>query len=63
MNETPKQQAVRYALLIVMSAVIFGTAIMIITALITLSDLRRDVRGMNDQIDKFQQQIINLQLK
>jgi hypothetical protein len=57
-NEKENDQKVRLILLIAMSAVIFGTAVMIITALLTLADLRGDVKQMNEQMDLFQQEMI-----
>jgi len=54
-NGGGKKQRFRLVLLIVMSVVVFGTAVMIITALLTLSDLRNDVRQMNYQMNVFQQ--------
>lgn len=57
-NENAKDRKFRLILLVSMSVVIFGTAVMIITALLTLSDLRNDVKQMNDQMDTFQQEMI-----
>ncbi len=52
------EQKFRLILLICMSVIIFGTAVMIITALLTLSDLRNDIKQMNIQMDNFQQEMI-----
>jgi hypothetical protein len=56
-NKTENQKT-RLVLLIGMSVVIFVTATMIITALLTLSDLRNDVKQMNNQMDVFQQEMV-----
>jgi hypothetical protein len=53
-------QRLRVALLVVMGMVIFGTTAMIITALLTLADLRNDIRQMNQQMYNFQQEIIRV---
>lgn len=53
-----EDQKVRLLLLVGMSVVIFATATMIITAFLTLADLRGDVKKMNDQMDKFQQEMV-----
>lgn len=58
-NGTGTNQKTRLILLIGMSVVIFATAAMIITALMTLADLRNDVKQMNDQMDVFQKEMIN----
>jgi flagellar basal body-associated protein FliL len=57
-NNKNENQKIRLILLIGMSVVIFVTAAMIITALLTLSDLRNDVKQMNDQMDVFQQEMV-----
>ena len=58
-NDSVSGQKIRLTLLIIMSAIIFGTAVMIITALLTLADLRNDVKQMDEQMDLFQEQMIN----
>jgi hypothetical protein len=57
-NDNAKDQKTRLILLICMSVIIFGTAVMIITALLTLTDLRNDVKQMNNQMDLFQEEMI-----
>jgi flagellar basal body-associated protein FliL len=57
-NVGSKEQRFRLVLLIIMSVVVFGTAAMIITALLTLSDLRNDVKQMNQQMDVYQKDAV-----